>query len=120
MFPRGAPGVGLLLLRVFLGAEIASNVEPGTSGLNLVLVGALLACALAILVGIATPIAAILAILIEMIDPNTHFARISLHSFAPPVIGIALALLGPGAFSVDARWFGRRLMQFGPDDDDSR
>jgi hypothetical protein len=33
------------------------------------------------------------------------------------VIAVALALLGPGAYSLDAKMFGRRLIEFGPDVD---
>jgi uncharacterized membrane protein YphA (DoxX/SURF4 family) len=90
------------------------------SALNEILVYVLVACALAVVVGFVTPIAAVLAALIETIGLNAHVIQIALHSFAPIVIGIALALLGPGAYSVDARMFGRRLMEFGPGVNDDR
>ena len=120
MFPRGAPGLALLLLRFFVGAELVSDAAAAVSELNVILVGAVVICALAILVGFATPIVAILAALTESIALGTHFTQVALHSFAPIVIGVALALLGPGAYSVDARVFGRRLMEFEPDVDDDR
>ena len=120
MFPRGAPGLALLLLRLFVSAELVSDALTVLSDLNLVLVGALVACALAIAAGFMTPIAAILAVLIETIGLGTYSAQVALHSLAPVVTGIALALLGPGAYSIDARVFGRRLMEFGPDVDDDR
>lgn len=114
MFPRGAPGLALLLLRLFVGAVLVGDAVTVVSALNVILVCMLVACALAVVVGFMTPIAAVLAALIEAIGLNALFIQLALHSFAPIVIGIALALLGPGAYSLDARLFGRRLMEFGP------
>ena len=113
MFPRGAPGLALLLLRLFVGAVLVSDAVTAVPALNVVLACVLVACALAVVVGVTTPIAAVLAALIEMIALNGH--SIALHAFAPIVIGVSLALMGPGAYSLDARMFGRRLLEFGPD-----
>jgi uncharacterized membrane protein YphA (DoxX/SURF4 family) len=69
----------------------------------------------ALLLGVLTPIAGILAALINLLTAislplaqgaNTHagtFAAIDVL-----VMSIAIVLLGPGAYSADARLFGRR------------
>jgi hypothetical protein len=118
MFPRGAPGSALLLLRLFAGAVSISHAVAAGSARNEVLVWVLVVCALALVAGFITPIAAVLVALIEAIGLHADSMQMALHSFAPIVISVALALLGPGAYSIDARLFGRRLMDFGPDASD--
>lgn len=120
MFPSGAPGLALLLLRLFVGALLVCDAMTAVSLRNEVLVYVLVVCAMALLVGFITPIAAVLTALIGTIGLNADSMQIALHSLAPIVIAVALAFLGPGAYSVDARLFGRRLLEFGPDvSDDS-
>lgn len=101
-----------MLLRLFLGAVLVGDAVTAVSALNALLACVLVACALAVVIGFMTPIAALLAALIETMGLSAHVIQVAL--FAPMVIGVALALLGPGAYSLDARVFGRRLMEFGP------
>ncbi len=111
MFPQGGPGVALLLLRVSLAVVSVVNVSmhfgasiPHWLGACLLLVAA------ALVIGFLTPVVSSLACLI---------AVTSLAGAAWPDIAVrlswtmnalALLLLGPGAYSLDALLFGRRVL----------
>jgi uncharacterized membrane protein YphA (DoxX/SURF4 family) len=122
-FPSGCPGFALLLLRFGVG---------GTSGLQSAFliaathhaVGSTLAAALviitslALVVGLMTPIAtAVLCLggIVATIDLGivgymplfeSAFSRLEFI-----VMSAALICLGPGAFSLDARLYGRREIE---------
>jgi uncharacterized membrane protein YphA (DoxX/SURF4 family) len=118
-FPAGFPGVGLLLLRVVVCATLLAHgilylisservtlIVSVTSSL-LLLSGACL------LIGFLTPILSLLACLECLGIAFSWFPAQLMNSFDSklaliPVIAIsvAIALLGPGAFSLDARLFG--------------
>lgn len=117
-FPRGGAGAGLLILRVAVGLQLM--MESGCGGLTpwwLVLPELVLALALA--AGILTPVAALLccgvytACLLHADWP--HAATLMIAAMT----AIALVLLGAGAYSVDARLFGRRRLVLPPDPMDS-
>ena len=108
-FARGGPGTGLLLMRAVTALVLLSQ-----AALTLHRGGAFQAVALAVLAGAAgvlllvglwTPIAGIAvaaialgSVFVQSADPWTYVLLASM--------GGALALLGPGAFSVDAYLFG--------------
>ena len=109
-FARGWPGMGLLCLRVtaaitafhFSGSALALNwslLTTMTEG-----AAALLLCA-----GLWTPIA---GSMMAGVAVWTAFSRTGdpwvLMLLA--AVGVALAMLGPGAWSIDALLFGRRRM----------
>lgn len=115
-FPNNWPGVGLLLLRSCLGiiliyfgiADLAGkSSEPITLAQNL-LAGA---GGIFLLFGLWTPVMGGLVALEEgwrvlsLHRPQGDFALI--HIFLA-VIAVSVAMLGPGAWSIDARLFGRR------------
>ncbi len=100
-FPTSWPGVGLLLLRGLVAFFILTPVAAGSSGwlmTILVLTGAVF-----LLVGFLTPI---VVLALGVMSLGMAF---TLDEFIEFVVLIAVvALLGPGAYSIDARLFGRR------------
>ena len=119
-FPGGVAGVGLLLLRVLVGGTtlgagliVAGTIEAGRYGRVCLSVGPILFGSLlilgfwtrtgALLIALAsacvafgwTPVAA------PLVWPAGPAAAMAL-------VSSAVALLGPGGFSLDARLFGHR------------
>jgi putative oxidoreductase len=115
-FPDGWPGLGLLLLRagfsshlIFIAISDLSSrpSDPAIVSPNFLAVagGALL------LVGLWTPVVGSLVAAAEV------WIALSLHSLHQEhmwvhlclaLTSVSLAMLGPGAWSIDARLFGRR------------
>ena len=113
-FPEGWPGAGLLFLRAV--AAIAP-VQHGIAGLltaplpALVIVKLVAAGAVALLlVGLWTPVAGVLMAVTELSLAFSHPTDPWIHILLG-ALGVALAMLGPGAWSVDARLFGRKRIQ---------
>ncbi|WP_445143410.1 hypothetical protein [Dyella sp. Tek66A03] len=107
MFPVGLPGVGLLCLRLTAALSLCLATQstrirfPALAWLLEIL------CFL-LIIGLATPVLAsccVVAGAYALI--STDGAAWRCAGIAIPV-AIALALLGPGGYSVDARMFGRR------------
>ncbi len=107
VFPGGLTGTALLLLRVSVAISLATSpygsIPPHsarTIGLDLL--------ALALAIGLFTRVMAVVSIVfvigIVIVDANLPAA--SLIGFL--LTSLALAMIGPGAASIDARLFGRR------------
>jgi putative oxidoreductase len=113
-FADGWPGVGILLLRLLTSIAvicfgIANAREAPVWGIGVPqMIG--VAAGIFILVGLWTPVAGGVVALVKL---WIAFARYFSHgdqwiAVMQAVLGAALAMIGPGAWSIDARLFGRK------------
>lgn len=109
MFPDGGPGAGLLLLRLAVALSLLSDATDGT--LEHALLGLPV---LALCLGILTPVFAAGCCLLKLhsllITGGASLPEAAISLLAAG----ALVLLGPGAHSLDARLFGRRVITLPP------
>ena len=111
MFPGGWPGAGLLVLRLaaaiplIIGGGVAVRDAP-----QLVLHAvyfATIGVGILLLAGLWTPVAGALQAIIEVWIFFSRGDGANLHLLLA-ALGVSLVMLGPGAWSVDARLFGRK------------
>jgi hypothetical protein len=112
MFPAGAAGFGLIILRLCAAAMLVRNVvliaAPTLSWWE---TGALLVVVGAMCFGAFTPAACIASVLTQIALLLWAFPRGLLETAFSVGLTLSLLLLGPGAFSVDGRLFGRRRIR---------
>ena len=109
-FAAGWPGIGLLIQRFLMGAILVREafLRPGAdphSALALPLIASVL-----LSIGLATPYIGLLVAATQLwlvfagsADPWTAIILSGL--------GASLAMIGPGAWSLDARFFGRKHVE---------
>lgn len=111
MFPAGPPAAALAILRLCLAAVL---FEPWLQLLRDtdLIAGAIGTGTLSILLclGLLTPFVAIVGMIVECDHAFVASGVGSLHDGVFALLMIALALLGPGAYSLDAMLFGRRVI----------
>lgn len=115
MFPAGAPGIALLLLRLSVAAMLfidpAGRVSwPAPIWLSVVSVIA----AIAVIAGFCTPILALICGALKvyaLIDTAYGIAPLIVLAL---LLSFAVTMLGPGAYSLDAKMFGRRVVLLPP------
>ena len=116
-FAGGWPGVGLILMRLVAGAAliyIAGFTLRSSPPIPIAIVSVLLlAGGFLLSVGLCTPIVGMLVALIEILrlftSPSDWLLDLFLATF-----GAALAMLGPGQWSIDARLFGWKRIKPSP------
>jgi putative oxidoreductase len=118
-FAEGWPGTGLLLLRLLTGVTL---IHFGLAGLHeasqlpivaLQIIG--IGAGILLLIGLWTPVVGGLAALVQISIASLRYFSHSGDPWIPMVQAIlsaVLAMLGPGAWSIDARLFGRKHIDF--------
>lgn len=117
-FPRGLPALGLLVLRVVIGARlliegldcllVSHTVNSGTSILGALAIGAGACFVLGLLTPLVAGISALAAIAVCFWHPACTALFSDIASLETIAVATAVALLGPGVISLDAYFFGRR------------
>lgn len=110
-FANGWPGGGLLIQRLLVGAGLlyfgfeCLSATPACGAALPQSIG--VAVGILLVAGLWTPVAGVLAALVE-----AWIAVSSSNNGAIPaglaVLALTLAMIGPGAWSVDARLYGRK------------
>lgn len=117
-FAGGWPGTGLLLLRLVVGSSLVARATLTLWGdpppMNVTIPAVLLmAGGILLFVGLWTPIVGASIALIEICQmlalPGDKWVWLLLGT-----AGAALAMLGPGLWSIDARLFGWRRVEVPP------
>ena len=123
-FADGWPGAGLLLLRMMAGGGLVyGGIASAWSAPHSAMLPSVLTAGAGVLLGVGlyTPLAGIVAAIVEAWIAFSHPANLS--SIGLIGLGLSLAMIGPGAWSIDARLFGRKQIdpsQFEPESDRAR
>jgi putative oxidoreductase len=115
-FPNGWPGTGLVLMRLCLGLALiyfgGVGFLPERAGAIAFLENVIAVAAGAfLLAGLWTPVAGGLAAIAEVSQAFSLYAVAReaawIHALLA-VLSVSVTMLGPGAWSIDARLFGRK------------
>ena len=120
IYPAGRAGIALLLMRISLALVLTQTASREMSAVAawasllpwLLAAGALCGAA-------TTPVAGVGAIVLIVLATAADGPLEPSHACAV-LNAVALVLLGPGAYSLDARLFGRRRVDAGRDEDPRR
>jgi putative oxidoreductase len=113
-FAGGWPGTGLLFIRSVAGIALidrgAARLSSDPSVQLIVLSVLAIGAGLFLLAGLWTPVAGTFVAVIEVCNifllPENRWVHILLGT-----IGASLAMVGPGAWSIDARLYGRKHIE---------
>ena len=113
-FPNSWPGGGLLILRLAAAATtlVSAFGAAPLSGLPRTVYQSIASATGALLVaGLWTPVTGLLQLCVELTDGFDR-APLGISQILLGGLGLGLSMLGPGAWSLDARLFGRKQITF--------
>jgi hypothetical protein len=123
-FPHGLPGIGLLVLRLTIGAKLLIEASSCMLDQQSLKLGVCLLCLFALgigtsfVVGFLTQVVAGVSVLagaaVYLWHPAWQSTFLNLPGLDTIGLALAIALLGPGAISLDAYLFGRRKIVIPP------
>jgi putative oxidoreductase len=110
-FANGWPGAGILLQRGLVGIllvwEAVAQLSDTSHATSLVLGLVAALSGVFLLLGLWTPISGLVAAMVELVIVIAQTSK----PLVPVVLGTlsaSIAMIGPGAWSLDARFFGRK------------
>jgi len=111
-FPGAWPGFALLLLRCVAAAALIAYASVGgwrsLEPALLLMHGLTIIVAISLIGGLWTPLAGIAQALLQL---YSNIATADSSHMLWAAVGLCVAMLGPGACSVDSRLFGRRRIE---------
>jgi putative oxidoreductase len=113
-FANGWPGYGLLVLRAACAVYVLCVDLPlltSAATTDMIVLILVICAALALVLGWWTPLAAAILAILQFWQAHAYPGQF-LPEVLTAVIAFSLTLLGPGAWSVDARLYGRRRISF--------
>jgi hypothetical protein len=111
MFPAGLVGVALLVLRMSVALTIVINTADSSAvGISRWVIVVFVLATISLCLGLLTPYFSLLSALLEI--GILVYAGGNRFQWITSIVGCGiLSVLGPGAYSIDSRIFGRRLLK---------
>jgi putative oxidoreductase len=117
-YPNSWQGAGLFLLRLALGCSSISvaalQLLAGVMLLGEVVLLVQIVSAGLLVLGLCTPIVGIILAVVELEGAIVYADHLALTDLLLAAIAVTLVMTGPGAWSIDARLFGRRRIDVAP------
>src|SRR5262245_55442312 len=112
MFPTGSAGIALLVLRSVVAVTVLASARAcWPMGSSLIVQGIAALVGLCLFLGFLTPYCAAMSCFLELSLLVTTDAPNRLQLGMSALTAAATVALGPGAYSLDGRLFGRKLIK---------